>query len=246
MTQLLERLERVRKSSGNNWTARCPAHQDKDPSLSVSVADGKVLLMCHAGCLTFDILQSVGLQWSDVFEEEGHADRDMSLYATGIWESALTDHVATHPYARKKKIDWDFGARRGVASGRVVGKEADCIVIPLRTWQGQLTGVEVTGWTGAKQTFGRKGYLVLGHPESAEFVHIVEGWASAYAIAKMMPRSFSAVVCFGKSRMIDAAAFAMNQWRGTVVQHDEIGNIDCWDLWNRGEGDRYMKKMGVM
>ena len=37
--------------SGSSGTARCPAHDDHDPSLSVSEGqDGKVLVKCHAGC----------------------------------------------------------------------------------------------------------------------------------------------------------------------------------------------------
>jgi putative DNA primase/helicase len=36
---------------GAGWTARCPAHDDRAPSLSVSAADnGKILVHCHAGC----------------------------------------------------------------------------------------------------------------------------------------------------------------------------------------------------
>ena len=37
--------------SGSGWVARCPAHEDKMPSLSVTEgADGRVLVHCHAGC----------------------------------------------------------------------------------------------------------------------------------------------------------------------------------------------------
>jgi hypothetical protein len=35
---------------GGGWTARCLAHDDRSPSLSISDADGKVLIRCHAGC----------------------------------------------------------------------------------------------------------------------------------------------------------------------------------------------------
>ena len=38
------------RKSGNAWLARCPAHDDKDPSLSLRDVDGKVLVHCHAGC----------------------------------------------------------------------------------------------------------------------------------------------------------------------------------------------------
>jgi putative DNA primase/helicase len=38
------------RKSGSGWVARCPAHDDRDPSLALRDADGKVLARCHAGC----------------------------------------------------------------------------------------------------------------------------------------------------------------------------------------------------
>jgi putative DNA primase/helicase len=36
---------------GGGWMARCPAHDDRYPSLSIREAeDGKILIYCHAGC----------------------------------------------------------------------------------------------------------------------------------------------------------------------------------------------------
>jgi DNA primase len=36
---------------GSGWTARCLAHDDRTPSLSIQDADdNKVLVRCHAGC----------------------------------------------------------------------------------------------------------------------------------------------------------------------------------------------------
>jgi putative DNA primase/helicase len=39
------------RKAGGGWTARCPAHDDRTPSLSIRDADdSKVLVRCHAGC----------------------------------------------------------------------------------------------------------------------------------------------------------------------------------------------------
>jgi putative DNA primase/helicase len=39
------------RKTGGGWTARCPAHDDREPSLSIRSADGDaVLVRCHAGC----------------------------------------------------------------------------------------------------------------------------------------------------------------------------------------------------
>jgi putative DNA primase/helicase len=39
------------RKAGSGWSARCPAHDDRTPSLSLrETGDGKVLVRCHAGC----------------------------------------------------------------------------------------------------------------------------------------------------------------------------------------------------
>jgi putative DNA primase/helicase len=38
------------RKTGTGWTARCPAHDDGTPSLSIREASGTVLVYCHAGC----------------------------------------------------------------------------------------------------------------------------------------------------------------------------------------------------
>lgn len=64
---LLTRLEGVRKS-GRGWIARCPAHGDKSPSLSVTdIGDGKVLVHCFAGCDVHSIVGALGLTVADLF-----------------------------------------------------------------------------------------------------------------------------------------------------------------------------------
>ena len=38
------------RKTGGGWAARCPAHNDRKPSLSMRDADGKGLVRCHAAC----------------------------------------------------------------------------------------------------------------------------------------------------------------------------------------------------
>src|SRR5579871_2598615 len=56
--------------SGTGYSCCCPAHDDQNPSLSVSEGkDGKILVNCFAGCSVEDICQSLNLQISDLFIE---------------------------------------------------------------------------------------------------------------------------------------------------------------------------------
>ena len=50
------------------WLARCPAHDDKSPSLSVREADdGRTLITCFAGCDAGAVAGAVGLTLRDLF-----------------------------------------------------------------------------------------------------------------------------------------------------------------------------------
>ncbi|HEX8281896.1 MAG TPA: AAA family ATPase [Pyrinomonadaceae bacterium] len=57
---VIRQLKGVRQSSANQWSARCPAHDDQRNSLSVQATyDGKVLFHCHAGCSYEEIVGSL-------------------------------------------------------------------------------------------------------------------------------------------------------------------------------------------
>lgn len=74
INKVLEAVERASshapKQTQSGWKARCPAHDDRNPSLSISESsDGKVLLHCHAGCSSEDVLRMSGLQQNDLFPD---------------------------------------------------------------------------------------------------------------------------------------------------------------------------------
>lgn len=52
------------RGSGARYSSQCPAHEDRDPSLSIREKDdGKILIHCHAGCETVDVLSAIGLDF---------------------------------------------------------------------------------------------------------------------------------------------------------------------------------------
>ena len=70
----LQRLDGVRRS-GRGWMAKCPAHADRSPSLSVSEAeDGKILVHCFAGCSIEPICETIGIEVAQLFY-----DSDLTL-----------------------------------------------------------------------------------------------------------------------------------------------------------------------
>lgn len=68
ITRLREALEQHGcKGRGKSW--QCPAHDDRAPSLSIDQGTKGAVWHCQAGCADRDVLDTLGLDWSDVFDE---------------------------------------------------------------------------------------------------------------------------------------------------------------------------------
>ena len=67
---VLSRLEKVKRTGAGTWVALCPAHTDRSPSLSITETDeGRLLVHCFAGCGGIEVLQSLGLRFTDLYPE---------------------------------------------------------------------------------------------------------------------------------------------------------------------------------
>ena len=47
---VISHTPRAARKPNGGWVVQCPAHDDKDPSLSLDEIDGKAVWFCHAGC----------------------------------------------------------------------------------------------------------------------------------------------------------------------------------------------------
>jgi hypothetical protein len=138
--------------------------------------------------------------------------RDTGAYAATIWVRSQRgdSFVGTHRYSVSKGIGWAAGARRGYADGTVIGRDADCLLIPIRTeGVGKLQGVQAINSDGKKQTFGKitGGTLLIGNSYDLGLPwYVTEGWASAVSV--VFHHHNGAAVCgvaFGKQNLISTA-----------------------------------------
>lgn len=96
------------RKAGNGWTARCPAHDDRNPSLSISTGkNGKVLLRCHAGCDQAQVIDA--------------------LSALGLWEHRGRRFI--------KRRTYKANPQKGSPSDR---NDADRTEYALRIWQDSI------------------------------------------------------------------------------------------------------------
>jgi len=68
LDNMLRRLQGVRRN-GTGWMALCPAHEDRNPSLSVDEKDGRILFFCHAGCSNESVLNAAGIVARELFAD---------------------------------------------------------------------------------------------------------------------------------------------------------------------------------
>lgn len=75
LQEFLGKLAYAKEASGQ-WMGRCPAHEDKTPSLSVKEGqDGAILVKCHGGCATEAVVAALGLELADLFQPREKAEK---------------------------------------------------------------------------------------------------------------------------------------------------------------------------
>ena len=124
----LEERGEVRKISEDRLQARCPAHDDRRPSLSATLgSDGRVLLKCHAGCTFEAILSALQLSPPELFprRDRAQAHQRVQTYDYLDRDGSLVFQVVRR--AGKK-----FLQRRRDKSGNWVYNIKGVVTVPYR------------------------------------------------------------------------------------------------------------------
>jgi RecA-family ATPase len=118
LNNVLSRLEGV-KQIGPRFIARCPAHQDRSPSLSLSQGvDGRVLIHCHAGCQTRDVLAAIGLELRDLFPGSLSDEQRASYRRTALEKERQFEQLIVEAAKQAPMSDEDI-QRLGEAHARL-------------------------------------------------------------------------------------------------------------------------------
>jgi hypothetical protein len=121
-------LSRLTKVKGRNgaWTACCPAHDDKSPSLAIREEDGKVLLHCFGGCEVSAVVGALGMDMTDLFppsEPKYQPQPKVKFFASDLLrvvalEAAIVS-IAAHDMSKGKKLPAADLARLQLAYSRI-------------------------------------------------------------------------------------------------------------------------------
>lgn len=127
----LGKLDGVRQQGGY-WMARCPAHDDKQASLSVARGtEQPVIFKCHAGCDRDVILDAIGLTLADVSKpREERAEWTPFGEAVAVYD--YTDEHGELLYQVCRTADKQFPQRRKDGSGNWKWRLGDVRRVPYR------------------------------------------------------------------------------------------------------------------
>lgn len=114
--RLLSQLHRVRKSGPSSWSACCPAHEDRSPSLAIREADdGRLLLHCFGGCSVDSVLGSLGMDMSDLFPPRENTPGAGTKRERKPWRAADLLHLAAYEATAAVLVASDIAAGRDVS-----------------------------------------------------------------------------------------------------------------------------------
>lgn len=144
LTVLHDRLDGVKPRGEGQWSAQCPAHEDRHASLEIGLGDKGVLIRCQAGCDTQQVLQHVGLELRDLFTDDPQsppvpARRVAPLPSStevNSWRAALMAHAGLADRIRELK-----GWTRDALEKLHVGWDGQWFTIPVRSAEGALLTV---------------------------------------------------------------------------------------------------------
>ena len=124
------------RGGGDSFSCRCPAHEDREPSLHVTLEPGRVLLNCFAGCEADAVVRAFGLTLADLFDRDPsyhgageHSSPRLRTEAVNIAEDAAADDAHRPPIpcsdlaAALDMLKHD--GRRGIAQLRAVAAGDD-------------------------------------------------------------------------------------------------------------------------
>ncbi len=197
------------RRSGKGWVAKCPAHQDKRPSLAIDEgSNGKVLVVCRAGCSQADLIDTLrqrGL-WPEPHTASLVQAHGAGPKATPVeWEPVLPvpDGTPSPDFkgllGAEPSVFWDYQDSRGRLLGYVARLDrADGKAILPVTWccAGETTAWRVKAFPEPRPLYGLP--QLAERPKAP--VIVVEGEKVAVAASKLfLRRAVQPVIRLGEA-----------------------------------------------
>lgn len=226
INDVLPRLKRVKKTRAQHWTASCPAHDDRSPSLSISeTSDGRVLLHCFTGCSFQAVITALGLSVQRSYQRprpvqairraiEPQSEKQIDMDA--LWRAWFkrTDRKTLDSLGIELGVDtdclWSIGcawADRGWQLDETKRHwSSPCWAFPMRTPGGKVVGIRLRANNGGKWSVkgGNNALFIPGEYSfySTGEIYVVEGPTDLAAAMTIGLRAIGRPSCSAGDEMI--------------------------------------------
>jgi len=193
------------KRSGEGWIAKCPAHDDRTPSLSISEGhEGRALIKCHAGCSTDDVIAALDLKPRDLFPATSHVQRGNDTMPTPTldWQACVEKFSPKHLERLSEWRGYSGEFCSWLKQARLVGLYDGCIAFPLQDRAGNVIAVHYRLKDGSWRYFPKGAKvrpLVIGELVAGDPVHVFESQWDAFAFMAVSGEGSGIIITRGAS-----------------------------------------------
>lgn len=214
----LERLKGVRKN-GSGYVAQCPAHEDKSPSLSITMGQRGVVFHCFAGCDPDAVIAAVKLKWSDLFLDGSTPNtkiRRRDWRAIELESFACAARLQQEPKVLER-LRFGRGWAAKALEKLMVGWDGSRLTLPVRSADLSLHDVlRYDPFTQRRKVIAGKGKSRLPWPSPEHLDHkqvlfLVEGEGTAISMASV---GFQAVSLPGSVARPTTSIERPGRWQG--------------------------------
>ena len=142
---LISRLDGVKETGLGKYLSRCPAHDDRSPSLAIKDGDdGRVLIHCFAGCETENVLSAIGMTFSDIMPERvgtEHSYRPVRNRISPGDALATLDHeslvvaIIGADFLKRESLDEPTWQRLATAVNRINSARTQAAPMQFKKWR---------------------------------------------------------------------------------------------------------------
>lgn len=225
---VLPQLKKVRRS-GRGWTALCPAHDDKKPSLSIADGDRGLMLHCFTGCSVENVKRALGVDTRQTWPAPRRIVRpavrpaieDKPPDLETLWSrwSRETDPYHVDGFAMSLGVSTDSLQAIGCAwNGRAWA-------FPMKDATGKMIGIRLRSESGDKWAVrGSHQGLFFSNSEQARTLFVVEGPTDCAAGVTLGLNTLGRPACIGQEAMILSYVQRVRASRVVIVSdNDEPG-----------------------
>lgn len=217
------------KKTSKGWQAKCPAHDDKNPSLSISEGqNGKILFYCHAGCGqegVISALQDMGL-WGAPdkepvsFVKNKTNKTDNLKFVSVVPKGAPIPDFGSYVTGWELVSTWSYETMEGDLIGyicRFVDPHGNKSFRPVTLWKREDSTLvwQLKAFPKPRPLF-RQTEL---HTKSESIVLVVEGEKAAISAAMLFP-DYAVITWPGGAKAADLADWSLLSNRRVVIWPD--------------------------